>query len=228
MATTLEQSSTLSISSASNRAATAWVDRQLNPARAKAIEEHAGASFLDVGCGNGRYVLHYANTHQTAGLDIQSYPQWEEAEFRFRTGDAAKLPYDDNSFDTICCFETLEHVPDPHRVLQELHRVARRNVILSVPNCELPPALKDSRLTYFHYTDRSHVNFYRKDTLSQAFTVTGFANCSVTPINPCPMRPLIQDLFRLPGIVSKVLTRFSAKDQFHMTLLAVAQVSAKS
>ncbi|GAB5441125.1 MAG: hypothetical protein Fues2KO_14740 [Fuerstiella sp.] len=224
MTATLEQSSKLSISSASNKAATAWVDRQLNPARAKAIEEHAGASFLDVGCGNGRYVLHYANTHQTAGLDIQSYPQWEEAEFRFRTGDAAELPYDDNSFDTICCFETLEHVPDPNRVLQELHRVARRNVILSVPNCELPAALKDSRLTYFHYTDRSHVNFFRKDTLAQAFRIAGFVDCTVTPINPCPMRPLIEDLFRIPRIASKLLARFSAQDQFRMTLLAVATV----
>jgi hypothetical protein len=38
------------------------------------------------------------------------------------------------------------------------------------------------------------------------------------------MRPLIEDLFRIPKIASKVLARFSAKDQFRMTLLAVADV----
>lgn len=223
MSTTLAESSQLSISSSSNRAATAWVDRQLNPARARAIEEHAGDSLLDVGCGNGRYVLHYARTHETTGLDLQSYPQWDEDPERFHVGDAADLPFDDNSFDTVCCFETLEHVPDPAAVLKELHRVCRRNVIVTVPNCELPPALTNSRLTYYHYTDRSHVNFFTHDSLGELVAETGFTKVQTEGINACPLQPLIDDLLQLPRPLSRLVGRVAGRRTYHMTLLATAE-----
>jgi ubiquinone/menaquinone biosynthesis C-methylase UbiE len=38
-------------------------------------------------------------------------------------GDGGLLPIKSNSFDLVLCAETLEHVPDPVVVLQEIHRV---------------------------------------------------------------------------------------------------------
>ena len=38
-------------------------------------------------------------------------------------GDAAQLPFRDLSFENITCFEVLEHVPDPARVMTEISRV---------------------------------------------------------------------------------------------------------
>lgn len=187
-----------------------------------AIESHVGESLLDVGCGNGQYVFHYQDRCRTAGVDIQTYPQWETAPERFQTADACALPFEDGSFDTVVSFETLEHVPDPETALRELHRVSRRNVIVSVPNCDIPQPLKDSRLTYFHYTDRSHVNFYTEQTLAEALTGAGFASVDVRPINPCPVRPLIEGLFGLPSLLTRIAVKLAGRSPFHMTLLAVA------
>jgi ubiquinone/menaquinone biosynthesis C-methylase UbiE len=39
----------------------------------------------------------------------------------------------DGSFDMVVCLEVLEHLEDPMAALRELHRVSRRDVILSVP-----------------------------------------------------------------------------------------------
>lgn len=39
----------------------------------------------------------------------------------------------DGSFDMVVCLEVLEHLEDPVSALRELHRVSRRDVILSVP-----------------------------------------------------------------------------------------------
>ncbi|MCR9199802.1 MAG: class I SAM-dependent methyltransferase [Planctomycetaceae bacterium] len=215
--------SALSISSEDNAAARAWTERQLNPYRQQAIEQHAGDSFLDVGCGNGQYVFRMADDFETAGVDIQSYPSWTSAEDRFRVGDAAALPYDSASFDTVVSFETLEHVPDPDAVLREFHRVCRRNIIFSVPNCELPPELAASRLTYFHYTDQSHVNFFTQKTLQATVEANGFRVKQIGLINPCPTRPLLTALFGLPGLVTRVLDRFVRRDVLQMTILVVAE-----
>lgn len=39
--------------------------------------------------------------------------------------DAANMPFQDSVFDYVICSEVLEHVPDPRRVLAEIHRVLR-------------------------------------------------------------------------------------------------------
>lgn len=49
--------------------------------------------------------------------------------------DIKDLPLEENSFDTILACQVLEHIPfsDLEKALSELKRVARRNVIISIP-----------------------------------------------------------------------------------------------
>jgi hypothetical protein len=44
------------------------------------------------------------------------------------------LPYEDNFFDTIVCLDTLEHIDDLHDGFYDLLRVAKKNIIISLPN----------------------------------------------------------------------------------------------
>lgn len=45
------------------------------------------------------------------------------------------LPFTDNSFDSVVCLDTLEHINDIHKGLHDLLRVSKRYVIISLPNC---------------------------------------------------------------------------------------------
>jgi len=44
------------------------------------------------------------------------------------------VPFPDDSFDCVVCSDVLEHVANCHHVFDELVRVARKHVVLSLPN----------------------------------------------------------------------------------------------
>jgi SAM-dependent methyltransferase len=54
----------------------------------------------------------------------------------FVQADAQVLPFADNSFDLVISCETIEHVPDVQKALQEMHRVTRPGgrLFLTTPN----------------------------------------------------------------------------------------------
>jgi hypothetical protein len=45
-----------------------------------------------------------------------------------------KVPFPDNSFDCVLCLDVLEHIENIHEIFDELCRVTRRYVIVSLPN----------------------------------------------------------------------------------------------
>ncbi len=45
-----------------------------------------------------------------------------------------KLPYNENSFDCVLCLDVLEHIDNLHEVFDELCRVSKRHLIVSMPN----------------------------------------------------------------------------------------------
>jgi SAM-dependent methyltransferase len=51
-------------------------------------------------------------------------------------GSVIKLPFDNSSFDIVCAFQVLEHLPydDSVKALNELLRVSKHSVIISLPN----------------------------------------------------------------------------------------------
>lgn len=50
------------------------------------------------------------------------------------TIDILKLPYKDNAFDIVLCSETLEHIPNIEKATEELFRVCKHALILTVPH----------------------------------------------------------------------------------------------
>lgn len=102
-----------------------------------------GKRALDAACGMGygSRMLADAGASEVVGLDLD-----EELIARlradapdnvsFEVGDLRQLPFPDDDFELITCFESIEHVPDPERVLDELRRVLKPGgvLVLSTPN----------------------------------------------------------------------------------------------
>ena len=92
------------------------------------INEIAG-SILEVGVGNG-FVSNYLseNNFNITTLDIDARLNPDVV------GSVLDLPFEDNKFELITCFEVLEHLPynQVEKAIKELYRVSSKNVIISV------------------------------------------------------------------------------------------------
>jgi SAM-dependent methyltransferase len=161
------------------------------------------------------------------GLDLLADPKWLQAGLpAYLAGNALALPFADATFDTVIAFETLEHLQQPEVALAEIHRVARKNLILSVPDCETPEELLKGGLTFAHFRDRTHCTFFTEDSLIAVLRNSGFCLESIGRTNACLIDyPVLHSLHvppRLAYLAARILRRIPFRTQYPMTLLAVA------
>lgn len=86
-------------------------------------------SVLDVGA-DGKYLKPYV---EKGGGRYYGIGFGEHVDLEIDL-DANSLPFEDDSFDTVLCLDVLEHLEKIHFMFSELCRVARKNVIISLPN----------------------------------------------------------------------------------------------
>jgi 2-polyprenyl-3-methyl-5-hydroxy-6-metoxy-1,4-benzoquinol methylase len=200
---------------------------KINIPRLEMILKYAGQPLLDAGCSTGDYVKYLRKQgYQAFGLDLLTCPEWEEHSEYFKTGDLSRMPFHEEEFDTVTAFEVLEHTREPHQILQEIHRIVRRRIILSVPDAKLYPVFREAGLAFNHWVDRTHVHFFNQESLTAVLHQNGFKVKHLHRINPVyPERMLFEDIGINPGLAGR-LTRLMhlvlPKRKFYMTLLAVA------
>jgi SAM-dependent methyltransferase len=102
---------------------------------ASALRLSSAERLLDVACGPGNFTAPLAEQlpdgSLAVGLDI-SEPMLTRAVLDnsgprtcYVRGDARMLPFDDETFDAVCCFGALYLMPQPFRVAHEMLRVLR-------------------------------------------------------------------------------------------------------
>ncbi len=78
---------------------------------------------LDLGCGVG-HSFHLLAPRESVGLDAD--PRALEGQERETiAGDMRALPFEDCTFPAVLSVQSIEHVPDPGRVLEQVRRVMR-------------------------------------------------------------------------------------------------------
>lgn len=153
-----------------------------------------GKIVLDIACGDGYGSnLLSSNAKEVYGVDIDkeviSYAsqKYKKSNLHFKVGDIRTIPFVDNFFDIIVCFETFEHVTEHENILLEFKRVLNPSgiLIMSTPekktysditNYKNPFHLKE--LYADEYETLLKNNFNNNQILTQKHLVGSFAYCS--------------------------------------------------
>src|SRR6185503_18802440 len=110
-------------------------------------------------CVGGDVNLEYLKPARSSGLPVVAVD--------------TTLPFPDKAFDTVLLFEVIEHVPPIEAILKEAFRVARKNVLITVPNAEDLELLNGNDVTYAHMLSSDHVHFFEPERFTQF--LRGFA-----------------------------------------------------
>jgi SAM-dependent methyltransferase len=97
-------------------------------------------AILDVGCGS-------AKTPGAVGLDISPNTEADIV----HDLDAFPYPIEDSSFDQILLQDVIEHVREPIRVFEELHRIARPGARIQLRTPHFSSVLAYGDPTHRHY-----------------------------------------------------------------------------
>ncbi len=97
----------------------------------KLIHSLKPSRVLEIGIGNS-FVFEFLRQGgiQCTGIDIDIRTKPPVV------GDVLHLPFKNESFDVVACFEVLEHIPFEHfsAALRELRRVSQKTVLISIPH----------------------------------------------------------------------------------------------
>lgn len=132
----------------------AW---RVNEVRTRMGDRLAAAELLDVGDTDGLMLRHLGKTRLGFNISQVAVDNIRSNGVEAQLGDGHGLPFEDESFDAVLCFETLEHVESQAQVLEELARVCRPDgrVFISIPWV---------RSTRFHERDPAQPRGYQHIT----------------------------------------------------------------
>jgi len=197
---------------------------QVDHALVDFVAAHAGHEVVDLGCGLGGY----SKVLGDRGFDVLAYdvlPEYvaraRELGVRAEHYDGERLPLADGAVDSVFLLEVLEHLEDPARLLREARRVARRNVLVSTPNCTEDFGWVP--IDYTHMLEVDHRQFFTQASLG-ALLDGVFSSSDVQqdiPLDrhiaglvlPRPLRPLYRFLDRRGRVPQRYFFRLLGRAQ---------------
>jgi len=145
-----------------------------------------GASLLDVGCGNGRYLdlMRALGWSRVVGVDTSASAvraAREQLGIEAHCGDVRDVGLPDGSFHAVSISHTLEHVDDPAAVLAEIRRATKPGgrIAIVVPNVRslLSRTLRES---WLHLDTPRHLVVFSPRGLRSAVERAGLQLESLT------------------------------------------------
>mgnify|MGYP001109812524 CR=1 FL=1 len=154
------------------------------------IRKHnRGTNLLDTGCAEGFFLFNASKEgYTTKGIELsQGAAAYAREEFGLdvEAGYFEESQFPENCFDVVTLWQVLEHVPCPHTILKEVHRILKPGglVTVSTPDIGGIPARIFGRRWW--NIRRVHINQFTTETLRSILENAGFKNVASTSYWEC-------------------------------------------
>jgi len=147
-------------------------------------------SILDVGCGTGAFLAHFAAQTDVllAGVDISPgmaacAAKRLGARADVRVGDSESLPWRGETFDAVVCIASFHHYPNPTQVLREMHRVLRPTGRVYLADLRLVSPVRQAVNLVIPFLRTGDVRMYSEGEIHLLACQAGFhpAGCRILP-----------------------------------------------
>ncbi len=151
----------------------------------------AGKSVCDFGCGKGIFLRNITNiSKDTLGVEIQTSHLNSMKESNIEcTSDLSLIS--NNSFDTICCFHVLEHLPDPIKILRLMKSKLKENgtLLVEVPHAKALLLRKEYECKKFKEFSlwSQHLILHTRESLSAMLRDSGFQSVIIEGVQRYPL-----------------------------------------
>ena len=95
--------------------------------------EIATGTFVDVGDSSGIFLKALGKQGVSVNIAEEALRNIKAKGIEGIRANVEGLPFKDSSIDHVLLFETLEHLPNPIAAFQEIYRICRKSLILSIP-----------------------------------------------------------------------------------------------
>lgn len=156
--------------------------RECYPFVMEAIEDIKFNKVLDLGCGTGTILEQISQTYSFAelyGIDLSEKmigqaKQRLDTKAVLSTGDAENLPYENNSFDLVCCVESFHHYPNPNKALSEINRILKTGGTFLLCDTWSKSPLRQIMNFLIRFSDDGDVHIYSEREIKKLTSATGF------------------------------------------------------
>jgi len=137
-----------------------------------------GAAILDVGCATGYFLHSLGKAWEKDGLEIfhlAAERARQRGDISVHECEIGSAGFASESFDVVCSFDVVEHLPDPRAFFREAHRILKPSgwLLLGTGDSRSAGALlSGNRWAYFSIPE--HVSFFNKSSLSIGLRKVGF------------------------------------------------------
>lgn len=145
-------------------------------------------NLLDIGCGNGAFLIAAHNAGFTVfGQDISKYfIELNEKEnwIKVYEGELERLHLQKNTFDVITCFDVIEHHFNPKALLNEIRRIMKPDGILIISTHDIGNIFAKIYASKWRMIyPIGHLIYFSRKTIKKILSKTGYDIVRITGAN---------------------------------------------
>jgi len=137
-----------------------------------------GGSLVDIGCATGAFMERATRFWKTYGIDVSRYAidLAKKKNLDVVCGDLLTTQFNNQKFDVVTLWDTIEHVTDPRSTLKRIYEITNTGGVVALTTGDVGSLTARLCGKFWHlYNIPQHLSFFSKQSITDILKETGFS-----------------------------------------------------